>query len=63
MKQSTIHQIIFKKKFRRGFVRLPSRIFDLRGFLPLTYTHIPLGYIKWLKTHEKHLKRAFELIP
>jgi hypothetical protein len=46
MKQITIHQIIFKKKFRRGFGRLPSGIFDLRGFLPLTYTHIPLGYVE-----------------
>jgi hypothetical protein len=59
MKQSTIHQIILKKKFTQRLFGLFPRIFDLRGFLPLTYTHIPLGYIKWLKTHEKHLKTAF----
>jgi hypothetical protein len=33
--------------------------FDLRGFLPLTYTHIPLGYGNALKSDVKHLKRVF----
>jgi len=38
---------------------LKGIFFDLRGFIPLTYTHIPLGYIECLKTHEKHLKSIF----
>ena len=40
-------------------MRLERVFFDLRGFLPLTYMNIPLCYVKWLKTHIKHLKGVF----
>jgi hypothetical protein len=39
---------------------LKGIFFDLRGFLPLTYTHIPLGYVEMrLKRDVKHLKSVF----